>query len=162
MRNCLECRARDQWAANRRPLCATGSLSNLKTCITEQRERIFSAQRVLFSKQTRAEENSGVDERTEIKGRREEAVACGDTAGLRLRVRCHSEAPGCLIFHHVIPALWIRSDCSLRTRVTRGRDRLCEFLTSELFFFCARLCDLVPPASLFPSILPSNPFDRGA
>lgn len=34
-------------------------------------------------------------------------MAFVEVAGLKLRVRCHSEAPGCLIFHRVIPALWI-------------------------------------------------------
>lgn len=36
-----------------------------------------------------------------------ETMAFVEVAGLKLRVRCHSEAPGCLIFHRVIPALWI-------------------------------------------------------
>lgn len=45
------------------------------------------------------------DMKKKIKRHKKEMVACGDMTGLKLRVRCHSEAPGCLIFYHVIPAL---------------------------------------------------------
>lgn len=64
-----------------------------------------------------------------IKRHKEESVAC-DMTGLKLRVRCHSEAPRCLIFYHVIPALWIWSDCSLKTCYARTAHRS-EYLMTE-------------------------------
>lgn len=64
---------------------------------------------------------------------KEESVACRDMAGLKLRVRCHSEAPGCLIFYHVMPALWIWCNCPLKTFVMHIATDVREDLSTELF-----------------------------
>lgn len=46
---------------------------------------------------------------------RQEKLECRAEAVLKLGVRCHAEAPGYLIFYCLILALWILSDCPLKT-----------------------------------------------
>lgn len=69
---------------------------------------------------------------------KKETVACGDMTGLKLRVRCHSKAPGCLIFYCVIPALWICSDCPLKTPFIHLPAHLSEVLMTELLYLFKR------------------------
>lgn len=102
----------------------------LKEKVKEAGERL--KRNMLEKRQQRRREGHKADERKKkIKRHRKEAVACGDMTGLKLRVRCHSEAPGCLIFYRVIPALWIWSDCSLKTSYALTAHRS-EFLMTEL------------------------------
>lgn len=55
--------------------------------------------------------------------------------GLKLRVRCRSEAPRWLIFYHVIPALWIWSDCSLKTSyaLTAHHREFCDLFPQHTY-----------------------------
>lgn len=78
--------------------------------------------------------NKGDKKGEKMERRKEETVSCGDMTRLKLGVRCHSEAPGCLIFHRVIPALWIWSDCPLKTSVMRSPPHLSDVHMTELLY----------------------------
>lgn len=87
-------------------------------------------------KEVEKKDNKGEKEDINETRKNEETMACGDMTGLKLRVRCHSEAPGCLIFHHVILALWIWTDCPRKTSAVHSLVHLGKVLTTKLCLKC--------------------------
>lgn len=84
------------------------------------------------AKQCRFENIKDIKEK--LQRHKQEKLECKDKVVLKLGVRCHAGAPRYLIFYCLILALWILSDCPLKTFLMHTPNYGRKVLITELLY----------------------------